>query len=314
MQLRSGRRLVYPPPEPQGGGHRRRSQHSSEDRISGLPEDLLLEVLARLRSPAGAARAGAVCRAWRGLWTDLPELWFYSAQPLHVESTLARITRPSLDLLDINLWADWADDEDWNWQVSLLLHGAARVLPDKLIITVSWVPLTNYAVDLPCFERTSYLSLDLMGSLPITLPQYGEFTALKSLYLNSCCIDLGSLLPLCPCLRILNIGNLIVDTVIVHSPSLEEFVLESSNWRSEDVSLANLEVVEIHGLEGKDDEVDFLKIILRCATVLRILTMTISDDISPSNNSYEKIYSIMKEYPDVECHVMASSSEEVLYP
>ena len=89
---------------------------------------------------------------------------------------------------------------------------------------------------------------------------------------------------------------------------------QPSNRRSENVSLANLEVVEIHGLEGKDDEVDFLKIILRCATVLRILTMTISDDISPSNNSYEKIYSIMKEYPDVECHVMASSSEEVLYP
>jgi hypothetical protein len=128
------------------------------------------------------------------------------------------------------LWADWADDEDWNWQVSLLLHGAARVLPEKLIITVSWAPLTNYAVDLPCFERTSYLSLDLFGSLPITLPQHGEFTALKSLYLNSCCIDLGALLPLCPRLRILNISNLSVDTVIVHSPSLEEFGLEVHNY------------------------------------------------------------------------------------
>jgi hypothetical protein len=81
------------------------------------------------------------------------------------------------------------------------------------------------------------------------------------------------------------------------------------NWRSEDVSLSNLEVVEIHDLQGEDDEVDFLKVILRCATVLRRLTMTISDDIAPSNNGYEKICSIMKEYPDVECHIMASVSE-----
>jgi len=86
------------------------------------------------------------------------------------------------------------------------------------------------------------------------------------------------------------------------------------NWRSEDVSLSNLEVVEIHGLQGEDDEVDFLKAILRCATVLRRLTMTISDDVSPSNNGYKQICSIMKEHPDVECHIMASSSEGVLYP
>jgi len=169
---------VYPPPEPQGGGHRRRSQHSSEDRISGLPEGLLLEVLPRLRSPAGAARVGAVCHGWRGFWADLPELRFCGAQPLHVESTLARITRPSLDLLEINLWADWADDEDWTERVSLLLHEAAQVLPEKLIISVMIHPIKDYVVELPCFERTSYLSLDLMGSLPITLPQYGEFTAL----------------------------------------------------------------------------------------------------------------------------------------
>ena len=75
-----------------------------------------------------------------------------------------------------------------------------------------------------------------------------------------------------------------------------------------------IEVVEIRGLQGEDDEVDFLKIILRCATVLQRLTVTISDGVSPSNNGYEKIWSIMKEYPDVECHIMASGSEGILYP
>ena len=77
---------------------------------------------------------------------------------------------------------------------------------------------------------------------------------------------------------------------------------QPSNRRSENVSLANLEVVEIHGLQGEDDEVDFLKIILQCATVLQRLTMTISDDVSPSNNGYEKICSTM-EYPGVEWNI-----------
>ena len=129
MQLRSGWRLVYPPPAPkqQGGDHRRRSQQSSEDRISSLPEDLLLEILIRLRSVADAARAGAVSRRWSGLWTELPELTFLSDQPLSVQSTLTRITRPSLDLLNIYLWSNW--DEDWDGQVSLLPtapHGCCR--------------------------------------------------------------------------------------------------------------------------------------------------------------------------------------------
>ncbi|OQU82409.1 uncharacterized protein LOC8079546 isoform X2 [Sorghum bicolor] len=429
MQLRSGRRLVYPPPEQQGGGHRRRSQQSLEDRISSLPEDLLLEILVRLRSVAEAACAGAVSRGWRDLWTELPELTFWCANPLTVVSALAGITRSSVDLLDINLSSSWME-EDWGGDVSLLLLCAALVLPEKLIVSVMIHPTIEYAVELPCFECTSYLGLELMGSLPITLPQSGEFTALKNLHLQSCCIDLGALLLLCPCLRILNILNVSdlkhADTVIVHSPSLEELSLEITthdicridiatpvlkeiwslvsikerkldefhvvsliimssdnsnglldaewsitqlivhlpvtvftvleldldieghtfgpmmlcllrtqpimqrlkvdlrrdkvrvscpvncpcehpiNWKSEDVSLSNLEVVEIHGLQGEDDEVDFLKIILRCATGLRRLTMTISDDISPSNNGYDKIRSIIKEYPDVEFHIIAS--------
>lgn len=65
--------------------------------------------------------------------------------------------------------------------------------------------------------------------------------------------------------------------------------------------MPNLEVVEIHGLQGQDDEVDFLELILRSAPVLRRLTMRISD--SPSEDGQKKMCGIMKEYPDVEYHV-----------
>ena len=106
MQLRSGRCLLYLPLAQPGDCHLCQPQHSSEDRINSLPEDLLLEILTCLRSPAEVARAGAVSRGWRGLWTKLPELTFSYVHPLSVESALAVITRPSLDLLNITLYAD----------------------------------------------------------------------------------------------------------------------------------------------------------------------------------------------------------------
>lgn len=78
---------------------------------------------------------------------------------------------------------------------------------------------------------------------------------------------------------------------------------QSSNWTSENILLANLEVVEVHGLQGEDDEVDFLKLMLRSAAALRSLTMGISDDVSPSDNGYKKICGIRQEYPGGEYHV-----------
>lgn len=74
---------------------------------------------------------------------------------------------------------------------------------------------------------------------------------------------------------------------------------QSSNWTSENILLANLEVVEVHGLQGEDDEVDFLKLLLRSAAALRRLTIGISDD-APSENGYKKICGTMGHYPFVE--------------
>ncbi|CAL5086735.1 unnamed protein product [Urochloa decumbens] len=438
MQLRSGRRLASPrPPPPQGDRHYRRHLRGAEDRISSLPEDLLLQVLARLKSAAEAARAGAVSRPWRGLWTELPELTFFCVKPRLLEAVLAQVTRPRLDLLDITLVPKRGT------QVSSLLRAAARLAPQKLIVL---------------HHATTSLALDFMG-FHLSPPPSGEFTALRSLTLETCCIDIGALLPLCPCLRVLNVYDLIqFDTVKVHSALLEELSLKAtnndirridiaapmlkevtvavdiakdfslsfsapvvkiiewdcectylnvglntmwkpnniherkkhgfhvvslniaahldlpdaewsiqlliaqlpstvfsvmeldlkteghafgslllhllwirpviqslkvvlardkvgvpcpvdcpceqhSNWRSETVPLTNLEVVEIQGFQGEDEEVDFLKLILRSATVLRRLTIRNPSDVSPSNSGYKKMCSIMKEYPDVEYHV-----------
>ncbi|RLN36131.1 putative F-box/FBD/LRR-repeat protein [Panicum miliaceum] len=81
---------------------------------------------------------------------------------------------------------------------------------------------------------------------------------------------------------------------------------QPNNWRSEIVALTDLEVVEIAGLKGEDHEIDFLELLLRCATVLKRMTVRLSDLVSPSKSACKKIRRILKEYPNVECDVYCS--------
>ena len=64
MQLRSGRRLATPPaPAPRGGVPRarpRRGHADREYRLRSLPDDLRLEVLARLGCTREAARTSVL--------------------------------------------------------------------------------------------------------------------------------------------------------------------------------------------------------------------------------------------------------------
>ncbi|GJN32321.1 hypothetical protein PR202_gb20820 [Eleusine coracana subsp. coracana] len=43
-----------------------------EDRISALPDDMLLQVLSRLRWARAAAHTGLLARRWRGIWAAFP--------------------------------------------------------------------------------------------------------------------------------------------------------------------------------------------------------------------------------------------------
>lgn len=224
MRLRSGRRLVSPPP-PQGC--RRRRHRPPEDRINSLPEDLLLQVLGCLETTTGVARVGAVCRRWRGLWTKLPDMTFVCVKPRLLEAVFAKFTRPRLHLLDIMVNAERTAE------ISSLLRAIAPLEPEKLRFVVVWALDDDGGdpVELPCFDRTSSLSLELMD-FHLLPPPSGEFTKLKTLSLDSCRVDIAALLPLCPSLRVLELcGHIKVDThthtLIVHSPLLDKFSFES---------------------------------------------------------------------------------------
>ncbi|KAM0910286.1 hypothetical protein ACQ4PT_014271 [Festuca glaucescens] len=82
---------------------------------------------------------------------------------------------------------------------------------------------------------------------------------------------------------------------------------DSLNWKSQTISLTSLEEVEITGFEGEDHEFDLLKLILRCAPILKRIIMKLSQEASASNDRCAKIYNIFRVYSSVECYIYLSS-------
>ncbi|KAL6630913.1 hypothetical protein ACP70R_028253 [Stipagrostis hirtigluma subsp. patula] len=476
MQLRSGRRLALPPPPPQGrqrrggrappcpdAGGDGDGDGDAVDHISRLPDDLLLDVLSRLdlfdRRGIGSAhlvaRTSGVARRWRGLWTRLPKLSFFGVPSCSLPALLAQVTRPALDRLEIDVVLKKPEAPG---NVSSALRAAQRLAPKNLSISLWREDEGEEDIELPCFDRTVSLKLTL-SDVSLSLPQAGEFTALKSLILSSSNMEPGALLPMCPSVSSLSFQAYSdFDVVTVHSTSLEKLVVDScdlcheigridvmapllkkasfriqraaqfsvsfwapvaekifwyclcehgnvglpymalrdltyrlsngvhklrllledfglhadwsfeqeitqlpcsqysilelelkigehtfgplvlhllqirviqqiqtlkveidrtdrvetlctlncpceqpGSWRNESIPLTDLEVVRITGLEGEDDEVDFLKVLFRSATVLKSMTVSVS-----TRGGYEKISSICAEYPRVKCRVYCS--------
>ncbi|CAM0901704.1 unnamed protein product [Alopecurus aequalis] len=76
---------------------------------------------------------------------------------------------------------------------------------------------------------------------------------------------------------------------------------EPGNWRSKNISLINLEEVELDGFNGEDHEFDLLKVIFRCAPILKRMAIRTSDEVRTSDHQCTKLQEIFKVYPFVEC-------------
>ncbi|CAO2144542.1 unnamed protein product [Urochloa humidicola] len=59
-----------------------------EGRISGIPDELLISILLRLRSTRAAARTGALSRRWRHVWKPLPKLFLSDGAHGHDAASL----------------------------------------------------------------------------------------------------------------------------------------------------------------------------------------------------------------------------------
>ncbi|CAM0871133.1 unnamed protein product [Alopecurus aequalis] len=78
---------------------------------------------------------------------------------------------------------------------------------------------------------------------------------------------------------------------------------EPKSWRSQTISLNNLEEVEIKVLRGDNHEFATLLLIFRCAPMLKRMTVRLSDEVKTTSNWRKEMYDIFKAYPLVECFV-----------
>uniref|UniRef100_A0A0D9VXQ3 F-box/LRR-repeat protein 15/At3g58940/PEG3-like LRR domain-containing protein n=1 Tax=Leersia perrieri TaxID=77586 RepID=A0A0D9VXQ3_9ORYZ len=195
-------------------------EEQQPDRISALPDDLLLRILTCLGCARAAAHTALLARRWRGLWARLPELSFHCIAPAPLQAALAMVV-PTPALLDIDL-CHYSHHALGSSGVASLLGAAAAVAPAEFVFHVA-VTVRGNPVVLPCFDRTASIKLDVR-SVDFTLPPppAGGFPALESLHLDYCSIDLADMIPRCPRLRKLSIPSWNSDTLTVCSPSLEE--------------------------------------------------------------------------------------------
>lgn len=81
-------------------------------------------------------------------------------------------------------------------------------------------------------------------------------------------------------------------------------------WRSQSICVTHLEELEIKGVKGEDHEFDALKLILRCAPLLKMMTVELENGMTPYayGGCTKEINNISLEYPSVDFHVYHSGA------
>uniref|UniRef100_A0ACD5YE35 Uncharacterized protein n=1 Tax=Avena sativa TaxID=4498 RepID=A0ACD5YE35_AVESA len=232
MELRSGRRLSSQ--SMRGAPRLPRPRHcpdsGGEDGISALPDDILLQILVRLRSARAAALTSSLSRRWLGLWKHLFELSFREIPLDAIDAALQQVACPALSRLEIQIPIEHRINDAA--RVSALLQAAAQFAPADLIVDV-WGDCKDreIPIEIPCFQRATSIKLSI-ANLYLTLPAGRvEFPVLEKLCLARCRLDDMNMVELtsrrCPHLRVLEVGQCSgLDKVKIHSPTIEELVLD----------------------------------------------------------------------------------------
>ncbi|KAF8692784.1 hypothetical protein HU200_039404 [Digitaria exilis] len=214
---------------------------AGEDRLSALPDDVLVLILLRLDGVAAAARTSILSRRWRRVWALLPELRFDLVPDVHhIREILDAPEAPELRSISITTEGAGPDS------ASAWLPVAARRLIGGLVYS-NMVPGNDDEeeveeegeagargeVQLPCFEKATVIVLDL-GLLGLALPSAGVFARITKLYLSRVWFrgpcDLGNVVssPRCPCLQRLKVSESRgMRNLSIHSESLLRIKLEN---------------------------------------------------------------------------------------
>uniref|UniRef100_A0A453T6Z1 F-box domain-containing protein n=1 Tax=Aegilops tauschii subsp. strangulata TaxID=200361 RepID=A0A453T6Z1_AEGTS len=185
------------------------------DRISALPDDLLLDVLARLPCAGAAARTGVLSRRWSGLWARLRQIVFRDVPFPSLEAALVRIPTPppAVSLIEIRVppkqrlrgesafpKPNQNQDRAGSAVVKSLLRAVARLAPEKLVFRLPSYLIGRHRlpIDLPRFDGATSIALDFPSPFSLRVPAGANFPALEALSLTYCITDLDAWLSCCP--------------------------------------------------------------------------------------------------------------------
>ncbi|KAM0883897.1 hypothetical protein ACQ4PT_031328 [Festuca glaucescens] len=208
-----------------------------EDRLSALPDDVLIDILVLVDDAAEAARTSILASRWRRLWALLPELSFNFIGHHRIDAALAAHQVPDLSLLFV------LTEDPYPEFMSEWLPIAARALSGHIHLEVFRPEAEPVAeergdIDLPCFEKATSITLKL-GFLGLALPSSGVFARLGGLQLVDVQLHgqsgLGDLLSSqrCPSLK---------SVIVRDARDLDSFNIHSD-------SLLNMELSNLHRLQ-----------------------------------------------------------------
>ncbi|TVU40431.1 hypothetical protein EJB05_13896, partial [Eragrostis curvula] len=148
---------------------RRNPSSSGKDRLSTLPDDILVLILLRLETISEAARTSVLSLRWRLIWTLLPNLTFNLAPNYrHVPEVLVAPEVPALRCIFVVTKGD-APNSEHDEDDEVEVEGA---------------------IPLPCFGNATRIRLDL-GFLTLSLPSSGAFKRLTELCLKNVRASIG---------------------------------------------------------------------------------------------------------------------------
>ncbi|CAL5005203.1 unnamed protein product [Urochloa decumbens] len=244
-----------------------RSSSSGEDRISGLPDELLHVILVRLRCARAAARTSVLSGRWRHVWTYMPELVLDDGGPDAppslpprasfmdtVDAALRACLAPALECLTIGL--SCARDTPPASRVAPWLRFASQHVVGTLNLYVLCLPNGDVeeeeaALELPTCKRAKNITLFMVRPWRLCLPPVGMFAALTSLTIRYGRVEGSELTALvcrqCPRLKILNLVTTLVVTsdVTICSDSLHSAWVWLKNTRRLEIVAPGLELLSL---------------------------------------------------------------------
>ncbi|XP_006658670.1 putative F-box/LRR-repeat protein At3g28410 [Oryza brachyantha] len=174
-------------------GRRSGRGYQGPDLISSLPDDLLYHILSFVTTPE-AVRTSALSRRWTGVWTRVPRLLLLDEESKDVDRMLdsfdgvLRRYATDVDIADLTISYHWDCPEVTEERATSWAGFAARRVTGRfdLSVKVQSAGTDEHFLELPWFERTAEISLDMSG-MRVQLPPAaaaGNFTRLTKLQMS----------------------------------------------------------------------------------------------------------------------------------